>query len=83
MYRHINNCKCGSNRIMKCYDKTVSPTKYWIECLDCGFIGGIIFSNQIFSMVTKLQDGTEIIESIESPEKDSIDLWNKEVENIH
>ena len=75
--KKMNNCKCGSDRILRCEDHTVFPYKYWIECMDCGFIGGLIHSRQKFSMRTILQDGTEIIESSEN---NSVDLWNREVE---
>lgn len=73
----INKCKCGSNDILKCRDFTSIPYRYWLECMNCGFVGGIVYSNQRFSMVTILQDGRKIFKS---PENESIDLWNKEVE---
>ena len=76
--KKMNNCKCGSDRILRCEDHTVFPYKYWIECMDCGFIGGIVYSNQRFSMATILQDGRKIFKS---PENESIDLWNIEMNN--
>lgn len=73
-----NKCKCGSNDILKCKDLTSIPYKYWLECMNCGFVGGIVYSKQRFSMMTIMQDGTEITKS---PEDDSVNLWNKEMSN--
>ena len=74
----INKCKCGSNDILKCKDFSAIPYRYWLECMSCGFVGGIVYSKQRFSSITILQDGTEIIKS---PEDDSVNLWNKEMSN--
>lgn len=73
----INKCKCGSNDILKCRDFTSIPYRYWLECMNCGFVGGIVYSNQRFSMMTILQDDRKIFRS---PENESIYLWNREVE---
>ena len=45
----IKNCKCGSDAILKCRDFTITPNKYWCECLSCGHIGGIIYSGHRFN----------------------------------
>ena len=74
----MNKCKCGSNDILKYKDFNSIPYRYWLECISCGFVGGIVYSKQIFSSITILQDGTEIIKS---PEDDSVNLWNKEMSN--
>lgn len=73
----VKKCKCGSNAILKCRDMTITPNKYWCECLTCGYIGGVIFSGHKFNRKTILQDGTEIIHSAENK---SVEKWNKEVE---
>lgn len=74
----VNKCKCGSTDILVCSDRTVYPYKHWVECIRCGFVGGIIYTEQKYGTRTVFQDGTEIIRS---PEKESIDLWNQEVSN--
>ena len=75
----IKNCKCGSDAILKCRDFTITPNKYWCECLSCGHIGGIIYSGHRFNTKTILQDGSEIINSAEDK---SVMKWNMEVEEM-
>ena len=75
----IKNCKCGSDAIFKCRDLTITPNKYWCECLSCGHIGGIIYSGHRFNKKTILQDGSEIINSAEDK---SVVKWNMEVEEM-
>jgi hypothetical protein len=73
----IKPCKCGSNNIMKCNSYIERPYKFWLECLDCGNISGVVYTNSRFSSRTIFQDGTE---KIDDPEIDSIKKWNKEID---